>query len=93
MNGIITLEQNSKDAYERKLKKLYSDTKVNGTREEKSLQTIISNQINVKAKKIFGIESNMKMVHINLTSILFSMNKLNFMKNIFKRKDGLRINV
>ena len=34
--------------------------------------------------KNFGIKSNVKMVHINLISILFSMNKLSFMKTLFK---------
>ena len=67
MNDIITLEQTIKDVYEIKLKQ-----KVNV-----SLQNIF---LSIGKIDRFGIESIVKMVHINLTSILFSINTLNVMK-------------
>ena len=60
--------------------------KVNGTKEEKNLPSIFFNWKNLNVKKNFGIKSNVKMEHINLIWILFSMNKLSFMKNYLKRK-------
>ena len=72
MNDIITLEQNIKDVYEIKLKQLYSNLKVNV-----SLQNIF---LSIGKIDRFGIESIVKMVHINLTSILFSINTINVMK-------------
>jgi hypothetical protein len=76
MNDIITLEQNTKDAYEIKLKQLYSGQKVNV-----SLQNIC---FSIGKIERFGIESNVKMVHINLISILFSINTLNVMNKNWK---------
>ena len=81
MNDIITLGQNIKDVYEIKLKQLYSNLKVNV-----SLQNIF---LSIGKIDRFGIESIVKMVHINLTSILFSTNTLNVMKkSIENGKEG-----
>ena len=53
-------------------------------------EKLVSDVEKSKVKKNFGIKSNVKMVHINLISILFSMNKLSFMKNYIKRKNGMK---
>ena len=90
MNDIITLEQNIKDVYEKKtesaLFRLKSKWYEGGEKSSKYFFKLEKS----KVKKNFGIKSNVKMVHINLISILFSMNKLSLMKNYLKRKNGMK---
>ena len=90
MNDIITLEQNMKDVYEKKTESALLRSKGNCTKKDTNLQNIFINWKNLKIKKNFGVKSNVKIVHINLISILLSMNKLSFMKKYLKRKGGMK---